>query len=73
MTARRKAKELFNKYFNDVKYMDDNYLREIECKQCALICVNEILAIDDMKPYQIAGFQIKYWNDVKEEIEKLKI
>jgi len=50
-----------------------------EPKQCALICVDEILGIVDLanKKYNTglgAGFQLKqekYWKNVRNEIEKL--
>ena len=64
MTAKEKAKELFEKYKNikinnTYLYPSDSY-----CKQCALICVDEILEFHDR-------IYVKYWKEVKEEINKI--
>jgi hypothetical protein len=61
MDARLKAKELIRKFYS---------IGAIQCKECALIAVDEILnsrpAITDSQiEYQ------KYWQEVKNEIEKL--
>jgi len=50
-----------------------NYTSKFEVKRCALIAVNEILslAVDWCEPHEIHdGTQI-YWQEVKQEIEKL--
>jgi hypothetical protein len=58
---KQKADELFNKY--------DNYPLTYEWKkQCALIAVDEILNYLKTDGFSI---QINYWQDVKQEIEKL--
>jgi len=57
MTAKDKAMEIAMKF--DKKGETDN------AKQCALICVDEILEI----PLHIYG--LGYWKNVKQEIEKL--
>ena len=59
MTAKEKAEELVNKFYNEVRY----YQR---AKQCALIAVDEIR---DNLPL-ITEIQ-QYWLDIKKEIEKL--
>jgi hypothetical protein len=53
MTPKEKAKELIRRFYS---------IGAIECKQCALIAVDEILNETDC-PYD--------WQLVKEEIEKL--
>jgi hypothetical protein len=75
MTAKEKAKELLNKYFN---YADEEYYettpswelnknRKQNAKQCALIAVDEILNQFKWKP----SSGLSYWEEVKQEINKL--
>ena len=73
MTAKEKAKELVRVYFNEVS--DANPLEDIlvSAKQCALICVDEILK---NQPYDIYAIDqcnnlTKYWQEVKQKINKL--
>jgi hypothetical protein len=65
MTPKEKAKELYTTYI-DYTYGDFN------CKQCALIAVDEILEdnVDDMSE-ELFDIRIEYWQSVKQEIEKL--
>lgn len=59
--------KLFYKSIDETKRCVD-YMEKVSAKQCALICVEEILKNQyDMIPY---GF-IKHWEKVKQEIEKL--
>jgi len=60
MTPKEKAKELYDKMY-------DYSLFEEEAKRCALIAVDEILSL-----YK-ANWNIEntYWQEVKQEIEKL--
>lgn len=73
MTPQEKAKELFDKYADEFNF-DDTYrgYRE-QSKQCALIVVDEIInAIDfDWMEVQNLDRQHAYWQEVKQEIEKL--
>jgi len=65
MTPQEKAKELYGKYW---KIMDT-----LSVKQSALIAVDEIISmikIDYMK-VQNRMQTIEYWQEVKQEIEKL--
>jgi hypothetical protein len=65
MTPKEKAKELFDKYFEAT----NNYY---QAKQCALIAVDEILGdIDDSILHPQNKEAIDYWQEVKQEIEKL--
>jgi hypothetical protein len=82
MTPQEKALELFDKMFliieNNGMY-DDLY----RAKQCALIAIDEILELKEtQEEYQIQyengewsreiGYRYsKYWQEVKQEIEKL--
>jgi hypothetical protein len=65
MTPKEKAKELYTTYI-DYTYGDFN------CKQCALIAVDEILEdnVDDMSE-ELFDIRIEYWQSVKQEIQKL--
>ena len=66
MTPREKAEELFKKYLNEMpKYLQGKLGRE-KSKQCALICVDEIIESGTWE-----HIDWKYWQDVKQEIEKL--
>jgi len=60
MTTKDKARELINKF---LQIYDG---RVPQAKQCALICVDEIL-----KNTLIVPKVLNYWNEVKQEIEKL--
>jgi hypothetical protein len=66
MTPKEKAKDLFNKYYLliDIKNYENT-------KQCALIAVDEILAIfyDDYQSMWVR--ELNFWHLVKQEIEAL--
>jgi hypothetical protein len=80
MEPREKARELVDKMYYCQRYVDGekNYIHiPLEAykraKQCALIAVDEIIlaipdASDDDSPY---NHELKYWQEVKEEIVKL--
>tara|TARA_R110002051_G_scaffold268970_2_gene329031 strand:+ start:386 stop:571 length:186 start_codon:yes stop_codon:yes gene_type:complete len=61
MTAKAKAIDLVNKF--QWKW-DIARMSLVNSKQCALICVDEILEFHDR-------IDVKYWNEVKQEINKL--
>ena len=87
MTPEEKAKELylrFHDYAHDtVSSKDENnpwygetlakkrIVHKNSTKQCALIAVDEILNIDNIKPYILHKEIIEYWENVKQEINKL--
>ena len=58
MTAKEKAKELVDRF-----RIGDRNMKS-KAKQCALICVDEILEFHDR-------IDVKYWKEVKQEINKL--
>lgn len=60
MTPKEKAKELVNKYWDDIP---DLFFEE--AKQCALIAVDLRFEIEYGKDI------FEYWNEVKQQIEKL--
>ena len=70
MTAKEKAKELVDKFLNE-----QNNTEEIsEAKQCALICVDEILefAYDiEWEKKEEAISKLKFLKEVKQEVNKL--
>tara|TARA_B110000285_G_scaffold112422_1_gene127602 strand:- start:248 stop:451 length:204 start_codon:yes stop_codon:yes gene_type:complete len=67
MKAKNKAKELVGYYFNEVS--DANPLEDIlvAAKKCALICIDEMIK---ELPKRFDSEEI-YWEEVKQEIEKL--
>jgi hypothetical protein len=76
MTPKEKAKEIFNKYEKKLMYDYNNYHYKYNlehCKQCALIAVDEM--INFFINLSNEGFtfysSIEYWQEVKQEIEKL--
>ena len=84
MTPKEKAKELVDK-FRDYAYSYElvDELEDTEdwnAKQCALICVDEIVKIlmnlrgefMDLKNISYSKTEsLEYWQEVKQEIEKL--
>lgn len=74
MTPKDKAKELLEKFLLEVRGADRyNYtLESINCfiaKQCALIAICEIFEASNEVYFD--EHQIKYYQDVKSEIENL--
>ena len=66
MTPKEKAQELVNKY---LQVYDG---RVIQAKQCALIAVDEILKEkEDCHKFECHGNDINYWQEVKQELDKL--
>ena len=76
MEAKEKAKELVDKYEYHSKPMEYgmNFSGDIDhAKQCALICVDEILK-ENERINQGGYFPTpltEYWQEVKQEINKL--
>lgn len=79
MTAKEKAKELFDKYYNTIYfvnnllenkiYINDTFACRIS-KQCAIIAIDELLNdVDASSPFEIE--RLTFWKEVKQEIEKL--
>ena len=78
MNAKGKAKELVDRFLPYSYYhemdnsMNRSYQQEDNSKQCALICVDEILKNEHdytNTPYEENN--IDYWKEVKIEIEKI--
>jgi protein-tyrosine-phosphatase len=67
MTPKEKAKELFDKMDMIIYTDQDNW--KSQCKQCALIAVDEIINNYEDR-YKYCNSKI-YWEEVQQEIEKL--
>ena len=67
MTPQEKAKELLAKMTTNA---DSLIYKNLYAKECALIAVDEILDSLDYD-YILFKQQSEYWNDVKQELEKL--
>jgi hypothetical protein len=64
MTPKEKSRDL-------VEHFTTLGAAEFVAKQCALIVVEEVLNQIDWHPFEEPSSLLLYWNDVKEEIEKL--
>ena len=64
MTPKEKANELFGKFYSITGPFT-------EAKECALIVVDEIIDAVDWHKYEVPNDQLKFWFEVKQEIEKL--
>jgi hypothetical protein len=65
MTPKEKAKELIRQFYS---------VGAVECKQCALIAVDEIIESIPKEPsiYTVQRIgSIMFWVEVKQELEKL--
>jgi len=63
MTPKDKAKELVDRFINQMPKYLQGKLGRLTAKQCALICVDEI--------QKVTNYEINYWEEVKQEINKL--
>lgn len=75
MTAKDKAKELLDKYVI-ILYNSTPFTFDIRrCKQCAVVAVNEIInsteGLDYLPNYSNGLLFRIFWDEVKQEIEKL--
>jgi hypothetical protein len=64
MKAKEKSQELFDKYW-ELNTDFDGLIKYELAKQCALIAIDEILCFLSYQSH------IKFWQEVKQEIEKL--
>lgn len=77
MEPSEKAKELVNSMYKTCKGKDvDDLLKRFipyyHAKQCALICVEEIINLIIQYPQQREmHYEREYWKEVKQEINKL--
>ena len=71
MNAKEKAIELVSKYESWVKINECQIeLTERRSKQCALICVDELIESLEINTWENRKI-IEYYQEVKQEIEKL--
>jgi hypothetical protein len=72
MTPKEEAKKLVHKYSCYFHGIDENLFKEVviheDAKQCTLIAVD--LVIDNIEDDYLEN-DLNYWEDVKQEIEKL--
>ena len=69
MTPKEKASRLVANFIKHSRAEKD--IKPIQsAKKCALIAVDEIIK-NDKENYGINGFVFEYWQEVKQEIEKL--
>jgi hypothetical protein len=70
MTPKLKAKELVDKYWIYLRagLLYDEEAKD-DAKHCALIAVDEILKVASF--YNDTQDEVTYWQEVKQEIEKL--
>ena len=64
MTPKEKAEELIDKF-------TQTNGNAFFAKECALIAVDEIIDAIDWHEYEVPNDQLKFWFEVKREIEKL--
>ena len=71
MTHKEKAKELVEKYLKKIgPYHAETKTKEL-AKQSALICVDEVLESLWNTGHSFSNDEIKYWQEVKQEINKI--
>jgi hypothetical protein len=71
MTSKEKAEELFYKMLSTDKVDDYSFVGSKVARQCALICVDEILKqCWDYKDIDLEA-SYEYWQEVKQNIENL--
>jgi hypothetical protein len=72
MTAEEKAKDLFEKMYNEIE--PDELGKDYEsAKQCALIAVDEIINADWYIPtFEDCKKWTSYWREVEQEINNFK-
>jgi len=76
MTTKEKAKELVEKfrfYLGNSNDGEEFYVDDLDAKQCALICVDEILkSLNNIEGQHSTLYEEEdYFKEVKQEIEKL--
>jgi hypothetical protein len=71
MTAKLKAEELIRKYYSFGLNNPAQSFSWYECKQCALIAVDEVLESHYKLLSGVNTTTYKYWEEVKQEIKLL--
>jgi nitrogenase molybdenum-iron protein alpha/beta subunit len=70
MTPEQKAEKLVLKFMN-LQEPNYNWFHKELGKKCALIAVDEILSLNVFEDYSDWTNTIEYWEEVREEINKL--
>ncbi len=70
MTPKEKAEQLYFDFSESLWYSTEKD-KHLNAKQCALIAVNEILDSIDFTSMLNGTDDYNYWNEVKQQIEKL--
>jgi len=71
MAPKEKAEELFNKFRTEILSFLGDKMKDKNAKRCALIAVDEILFILEFNLDFKMKKSIKYWQEVKDEIQNL--
>ena len=72
MTPKEKAISLYQSFYPQVQWKMGQEDCKDRAKQCTLIAVDEIIAqIEPSVSMDVISASIKYWNEVKQEINKL--
>lgn len=71
MTPNEKALELFEKFKKAIWKNGNPHHINAHAKQCALICVDEMLGLDVWEWPHNAEYGKLFWMDVKEELLKM--
>lgn len=73
MTPKEKAWEMFRKFKNiPDKWKNEKVFQNYYAKECAITAVDEIIKeIDNFNRHGGFQYRIDYFNEVKQEIEKL--
>jgi hypothetical protein len=78
MTPKEKAEKLLNSFYNNAESRNkigafDEDLHKYNCKQCALIAVEEILDLKHIVTLRrnMHEMELEFWDEVKKQIEKL--
>lgn len=66
-TPKEKSKELVENYYKQLP----QWVNKKDAKQCALICIDEIIDAIDWHYFETPNIQLEYWKSVKIEIEEL--
>ena len=70
MTPKEKAKQLVDKFSYRIHIVNCFHDNKVNSKESALIAVDEIISIK-LLWYQKDTKELDYWQEVKQEIEKL--
>ena len=75
MTPQEKAEQLVDNFRNTfMSFLSDN-MKNKNAKECALMAVNEVILeqckSSELKDPRYQDERLMYWNEVKQEIEKL--